>query len=100
MLLRALEVTPDAAASDYLTSFETADAATALHGRSCEVEARHAVAGRHGHTPDSAFRAAYDGIDLDAWFAHAGVAPDTRAAVRTWRGAVPATSGGDVGGMF
>jgi len=88
MLLRALDVTPDAAVTDYLRSFETAPAMEALHGRSSHVQQRLGVLSSHGHTPESAFRTAYTGLDVDAWFATAEVAPTTRVAVRTWRGAV------------
>jgi hypothetical protein len=90
LLLRSLDVTEDAAASDYLRSFDNAPAMEALHGRSSHVPQRLGVLAHYGHTPDSAFRAAYAGLDVDAWFAAAGVAPSTRSAVRTWRGAVTA----------
>ncbi|WP_337006198.1 MULTISPECIES: tyrosine-protein phosphatase [unclassified Microbacterium] len=88
VLLRALDTTEDAATADYLDSFATADAAAVLHGRSSEVAARHEVLRRFGHTPESAFREAYAGLDLDAWFHHADVAPRTRAAIESWRGSV------------
>jgi len=88
MLLRSLEVTPEAAVADYLRSFENAQAMEALHGRPSHVPQRLGVLSGFGHTPDSAFCAAYTGIDVDAWFAAADVAPATRTAVRTWRGAV------------
>lgn len=88
VLLRAVDVTADSAVFDYVRSFENADAMDALHGRSSHVEERRGVLDRYGHTPDSAFRAAYDAIELDQWFATAEVAPATRAAIRTWRGAI------------
>lgn len=88
VVLRALDVTTDAAAADYLRSFENAAAMEALHGRPAQADVRVAVLARHGHTPESAFRAAYDSMDLDEWFAAADVAAATRIAVRTWRGAV------------
>jgi protein-tyrosine phosphatase len=88
VLLRALDVTADAAVADYLASFENAEAMAALHGRSFDVEARLDVLTRFGHDPESAFRGMYEDLDLDAWFRDAAVSDDTIEAVRTWRGAV------------
>ncbi|GAA3659301.1 tyrosine-protein phosphatase [Microbacterium marinilacus] len=86
VLLRALDVTEDDAASDYLASFANAAAMTAVHNRSFDAEERLEVLARFGHTADSAFRAAYRDLDLDEWFDLADVAPKTRLAVTTWRG--------------
>ncbi len=94
VLLKAIGVTEDAAADDYLASFANADAMTALHGRSCAVEERHAVLAAFGHTPDSAFREMYRGLDLDEWFRHAGVDEDVVRAIVTWRGHVESISAG------
>lgn len=88
MLMKAVDASPAAATADYLVSFETAEAFEALHGRSSHVEARLRILRENDHTPESAFRAAYDAIDLDAWFEAADVAPETRTAIRTWRGAL------------
>ncbi|WES64194.1 tyrosine-protein phosphatase [Microbacter sp. GSS18] len=88
VLLRALDVTTEAAAADYLASFGNAEAMESLRGSSSHVTERLAVLERHGHTPESAFTAVYEGIDLDAWFAAADVSAAARAGVRTWRGAV------------
>lgn len=88
MLLRAADVTPGAATEDYLVSYANADAMEALHGRPSEVEARRRILGRFDHTPESAFRAAYDALDVSAWFAHADVPHATRRAVLSWRGAI------------
>lgn len=88
VLHRALDVTAPEATADYLTSFTNADAMRALHNRSFEAEERREVLRRFGHTPESAFAQAYDGIHLDSWFDAAGVAADTRTAIRTWRGTV------------
>lgn len=41
--------------------------------------------GRWG-TPLSAFREAYRALDLDGWFARAGIDAATRAALTSWRG--------------
>jgi protein-tyrosine phosphatase len=87
VLLKALEVTEDAAAEDYLASFENAAAMEALHGRSFEVRERLAILTRFGHTPESAFRAMYRELDLQAWFRHAEVDDRTRDSIATWRGA-------------
>lgn len=87
VLLRALDVTADAAVDDYLASFANADAMAALHERSFEVEGRHAVLDRFGHTAESAFREMYDVLDLDAWFVDARIDVTTRAALASWRGA-------------
>ena len=85
-LLKAAGVREDAALADYLASFANAEAMTALHGRSFEVEERHAVLAAHGHTPESAFRAMYRRLDVTAWFRHAGVDEDVARAITTWRG--------------
>lgn len=88
VLLRAIDVTAEAAAADYLLSFENAEEMAALHGRSSRVRERLGTLSRHGHTPESAFGSVYGGIDLDAWFARAGVTSATVTAIRTWRGRV------------
>lgn len=88
VLLKALDVTEDAAAEDYLASFSNAEAMSALHRRSFDVEERHTVLGRFGHTADSAFRAMYRQLDLDDWFGRAIVDPATARAAMTWRGHV------------
>ena len=87
VLLRALDVTEDAAASDYLGSFANADAMAALHERSFDVEERQQILHRFGHTAESAFRDMYANLDLDLWFSKSNVAPSTRVAIETWRGA-------------
>lgn len=86
MLLRALDVTEDAAVADYLASFANAEAMAALHGRGFDVEARHRILQRFGHTAGSAFREAYRTLDLDGWIARAGIDAATRAALTSWRG--------------
>lgn len=88
LLLRALDVTSEAARTDYMLSFENAVAMSALRKRSSHVEERLDVLARFGHTPESAFASAYDGMSLDEWFISADVAPATLGAIRTWRGAV------------
>lgn len=88
VLLRALDVTADAAVVDYLASFSNADAMAALHGRSFEVEERQEILDRFGHTAESAFRDMYENLDLDEWFDEAHVDAETRVAVETWRGTV------------
>jgi protein-tyrosine phosphatase len=90
VLLRALDVTADAALADYLQSFTNAEAMTALHARTFHVDERHAILTSHGHTAESAFRSVYGRLDLDEWFRTADISDDTRRAITTWRGAVPA----------
>lgn len=87
VLLRAVDVTDDAAVADYLKSFTNADATAALHERSIEVEERQQILGRFGHTAESAFRDMYGNLDLEAWFSESCIAPETRVAIETWRGA-------------
>ncbi|UNK70309.1 tyrosine-protein phosphatase [Microbacterium sp. H1-D42] len=87
VLLRALDVTEDAAAADYLRSFTNAKAMEALHERSFEVEERQQILGQFGHTAESAFRDMYTNLDLDLWFSRSTLGATTRAAVETWRGA-------------
>lgn len=87
VLLRALGATEDAAVADYLGSFANANAMTALHERSFEVEGRQRVLRRFGHTAESAFRQTYANLDLDPWFRTSNVEPSTRVAIETWRGA-------------
>lgn len=88
MLLKSLDVTADAATSDYLRSFDNADALAEARGRPSLAPKRMQVLSSFGHTPDSAFRETYQGIDLDNWFDEAGVSPNTRRALHTWRGSV------------
>lgn len=88
VLLRAIGATPEAAAADYLRSFDNADAMTALHGRAAHVDERLAIMKRYDHTPESAFLSVYRELDVDGWFASADVASATRTAIRTWRGAL------------
>ena len=89
VLLRALDVTDDAATSDYLASFANAETMAELHGRSFDVDERHEVLARFGHTAESAFRSMYGALDLDEWFRISGIEDETRIAVVTWRGSVP-----------
>lgn len=87
VLLKAVGATEDAAAGDYLASFDNAPTMVDLHARSFEVDERRAVLARFGHTPESAFRAMWRGLDLDPWLrTHL----DARAVevVTTWRGTV------------
>lgn len=86
VLLRALGTTEDAATADYLESFENAEASAVLHDRPSEVTQRHEILRRFGHTPESAFREVYTGLDLDEWFRRANIESRTRIAVETWRG--------------
>lgn len=88
VLLRAVDVTDDAALADYLASFANAEAMSALHDRSFDVERRREVLDAHGHTADSAFRAVYGRLDLRDWFRHARLDDTTVQAVTTWRGHV------------
>lgn len=91
VLLKALDVTDDAAVHDYLASFVNADAMAALHGRSFDVEERHAVLDRFGHSAESAYRNMYDELDLEEWFRVAAITEETRTAIRTWRGSTAAS---------
>lgn len=88
VLLRAVDATGKAALADYAASFANAEAMSALHARSFDVERRLEVLDAHGHTADSAFRAIYDRLDLDDWFRHAQLDGATVRAVTTWRGHV------------
>ncbi|MDN3497510.1 tyrosine-protein phosphatase [Planococcus sp. APC 4015] len=90
VLLKAVGVTEDAAVEDYLASFANADAMTALHGRSFDVDKRLGVLAAFGHTPDSAFRDMYRRLDVSEWLRHAGVDEDAARPILTWRGRVDA----------
>lgn len=88
MLLRALDVTTDAATADYLCSYDNADALARARDRPSNLPGRLRTLEAFGHTPDSAFRQVYEGIYLAGWFEAAGLSVGTRTAVHTWRGAV------------
>lgn len=88
VLLRALDTTEDAAVADYLASFSNAEAMATLHERSFEVEERREILARFGHTADSAFRDAYQALEVEEWFGKADIDDATRLAVTTWRGSV------------
>ena len=88
ILLRALDVTTEAAHRDYATSFVNAARMETLRNRSQHVEERRAVLTHFGHTPESAFADAYESLDLDAWSRSAGLDPDVLLALRTWRSSV------------
>lgn len=88
VLLRALDVTEDAAVSDYLASFSNAEAMATLHERSFEAEERREILHRFGHTAETAFRDVYQNLDLTEWFGQAEVDHATRLAITTWRGSV------------
>lgn len=87
VLLKAVGATEDAAAGDYLASFDNAPAMVDLHARSFDVEERLAVLARFGHSPESAFRAMWRGLDLDEWL-RAHLDAHTVEMVTTWRGTV------------
>lgn len=88
VLLRALDVTEDAAVADYLASFSNAEAMAALHERSFEAEERREILARFGHTAETAFRDAYQDLDINEWFGQTDIDHATRLAVTTWRGSV------------
>lgn len=88
VLLRALDTTEDAAVADYVASFSNAEAMAALHERSFEVEERLEILARFGHTAETAFRKAYQDLDVDEWLGKAGIDEATRLALTTWRGTV------------
>lgn len=88
VLLRALDVAEDAAVADYLASFSNAEAMATLHERSFHVEERREVLARFGHTAESAFRDAYQNLDLNEWFGQADIDDATGLAVTTWRRSV------------
>lgn len=93
VLLRALDVTEDAAVSDYLASYSNAAALATLHARSFDIEERNEILTHFGHSPESAFRDAYRNLALDEWFGRAGIDQATRVAVMTWRGSVEHDNG-------
>ncbi|WP_296194988.1 tyrosine-protein phosphatase [uncultured Microbacterium sp.] len=93
VLLKAIGVTEDAAVADYLASFANADAMTALHERSFDVDERRRVLATFGHTPESAFREMYRQLDVEEWFGHARVDEDDASSIFTWRGHVAARPG-------
>lgn len=86
VLLKALDVTEDAASADYLLSYSNAEAMSALHSRSFDVDERHAILTAFGHTAESAFREMYRALDLEEWFRLAEVDADTQRAIASWRG--------------
>lgn len=88
VLLRTVGVTEAAATKDYLTSFNNADAMGALHRRSFDVEERHAVLAKFGHTARSAFAGVYANLDVTALFSASGLSARSQAALETWRGSV------------
>lgn len=88
VLLRALDTTEAAAVTDYLASFTNAEAMAALHDRSFEVAERREILARFGHTAESAFRDAYQALDVSEWLSQADIDDATRLAVTTWRGSV------------
>lgn len=87
VLLKAVGATEEAALDDYLASFTNADAMSVLHGRSFDVEERHAVLGRFDHTAETAFREMYRELelDLDEWL-RTHLDAETARAITTWRG--------------
>lgn len=85
VLLKAVGATEQAALDDYLASFTNADAMNELHGRSFDVEERHAVLGRFDHTAETAFREMYRDLELDDWF-RTHLDTETARAITTWRG--------------
>ncbi|MGJ0389773.1 tyrosine-protein phosphatase [Microbacterium sp. CGR1] len=89
MLLRALDVTTEAARRDYAISFVNATRMEALRSRSQHAEERRAVLTRFGHTPESAFADAYESLDLEEWSRSAGLDRGVLLALRTWRNSVP-----------
>ncbi|MGM1017197.1 MAG: tyrosine-protein phosphatase [Actinomycetota bacterium] len=92
VLLRALDVTADAAVADYLLSFTNADAMASLHERSFDVEERQQILEGFGHTAESAFRDMYLNLNVEEWLTDSGIEPQTRVAIETWRGAAAPTT--------
>lgn len=88
VLLRAVDVTEDAAVADYLASFSNAEAMATLHERPSEAEERREILARFGHTAETAFRDAYRALDVNAWFGQADIDHATRLAITSWRGSV------------
>ncbi len=92
VLLRAVGTESVAATADYMESFHNAERIAALQGRPSERSEREEVLARYGHSPESGFQDTFDALDVEVWFEMAAVRESTRAAIRTWRGALPVDS--------
>jgi len=88
ILLRIAGVEDDAIVADYLESIANADALALGHGRPSGEPAVAALLAERGTTSEHAFRAFLAGLDVEALLARLPEAE--AAALRTWRGALPA----------
>ena len=89
VLLAAAAVEPADIVDDYLETVRVRNAqAAAEHSHSAEPMLDRLCRAR-GHSTESAFRAALDGLDVDEVLRRAGLDDATITAVRTWRGRLP-----------
>lgn len=88
VLLAIAGVEPDAIVADYLESVTTADALASARGLENPNPAVDALLAARGTTLEDAFRDFLAGLDVEALLAR--LPEEEAAAVRSWRGALPA----------
>ena len=90
VLLAAVGVEPEEILDDYLETVRRADALAASTGRANPEAESERLCSAYGSSTASAFRDALQGLDLDRLFRDAGLSPEVRDRIRTWRGTLPA----------
>jgi len=86
LLLEAAGVRADDIVSDYLETVRLGAQRAELSGTENIEPELDEFCRTHGTTTEGAFRAALEGVDLEATFAASGLTSEDRALVQTWRG--------------
>lgn len=90
LLLMAAEVEPEQIVADYMETVRRGDLRAASLNRNNDEPLLEALCATHGTTTEGAFRAAIERLDLQAFFLAAHLTTAELAAIRTWRGSIPA----------
>ena len=89
LLLAAAGAEPADIVGDYMVSVRNGGALAAAAGRQDNEAELEAICRAHGSTTQGAFRLAVEGLDLAALLDAAALGAGERAALATWRGALP-----------
>ncbi|MGI9006046.1 MAG: tyrosine-protein phosphatase [Streptosporangiaceae bacterium] len=89
LLLTAAGAEPAEITEDYMETVRNGGARAAAAGRQDDEPALEAICRAYGSTTREAFRHALEGLNLPAVLAAAGLGPDERQALATWRGTLP-----------
>jgi hypothetical protein len=92
LLLAAVDVEADEIVSDYMETVRLGDVRAASAKRNNEEPLLEQLCATRGATTEGAFRDVLRQLDLASFFKAANLDPTAKAAIRTWRGSIAASS--------